>query len=150
MFVYEATIREDDEGFFAEFDDIGAAYAAGKTLNETIEEAAGTLQLVLAEYLDTGMKLPEPTMKLSTEDTLRVAIAVEVTQEFIERSKCMTVVEASKELGVTPSRISHMLNAGILQAVPYGKERLVTIASLNARKGNPQNAGRPRKDVCAV
>ena len=150
MFVYEATISKNAEGYFAQFEDIGAAYAPGDTLEEVIKAAAETLQLVLAEYLDSGMKLPKPTFRFSSEDTMRVAVAVEVSQDFIDRTKCVTVTEAAQELGVTKGRISHMLDAGILQALPFGNERLVTLASINARKMAPRGAGRPRKDPVRV
>jgi predicted RNase H-like HicB family nuclease len=147
MYIYEATIRKEDDGFFVEFDDIDAAYASGDTIADAVQAATETLRLVLAEHIDTGLKLPKPNFKLSSNDILRVAIAVDVTPDFIERSKCVSITEAAEELGVTSSRISHMLDAGILQVVPFGNERLVTIASINERKANPKKAGRPRKDI---
>ncbi len=49
-------------------------------------------------------------------------------------------------LGLSTGRISHMLDAGVLQAVPFGNERLVTLASINERKANPRKAGRPKKE----
>ena len=147
MFVYEATITKDEEGFFAEFADIGAAYAPGDTLENVIKAAAETLQLVLAEYLDSGIRLPKPVFQLSDKETLRIAIAVDVSQDFIKRTKCVTVTEAAHELGITKSRVSQMLNSGVLQALPFGNERLVTLASINARKINPRNAGRPHKEL---
>jgi len=96
------------------------------------------------------MILPQPVFKLSTDKVARVAIAVDVSSEFIARTKCVTVTEAAYELGVTRSRVSHMLDAGILQGIPYGNERLVTIASVNARKLTPRGAGRPRKESVKV
>jgi len=150
MYVYEATIIKDEKGYFAQFEDIEAAYAPGDTLEMVIEAAADTLQLLLAEYLDTGIQLPQPVFRLSNAETFRVAIAVEVSKEFIERTKCVTVTEAASELGVSKSRISHMLDSGILQALPFGNERLVTLASINARKAAPRNAGRPRKEYATA
>lgn len=42
-----------------------------------------------------------------------------------------------------------MLDAGILQAVPFGNGRLVTLVSINARLKNPGKVDRPRKAVTA-
>ena len=150
MFVYEATITKTDEGYHFEFEDIGAAYGDGETYKEAIEEAAATLQLVIATYLDSGMRLPEPVFRLPNKDETRVAVAIDVTQEFIEQTKCMTITDAAQDLGVSKGRIVQMINAGILQAVAFGNERLVTIASLNKRKANPRGAGRPKKEVIQV
>ena len=147
MFVYEAAINKEEESYHVEFNDFGAAYADGTTVVEAIKAAAETLQLALAEYLDTGMKIPEPSFRLSDNEMLRIAIAVDVTPEFIERTNCVTTGEAAKMLGLSKGRITHMLNAGILQAVPYGNDRLVTLASINERLKNPREAGRPRKKV---
>jgi excisionase family DNA binding protein len=75
-----------------------------------------------------------------------MAVSVEVTPEMIERMKCVTATEAARKLGVSKGRVTHMLNAGVLQAVPFGNDRLVTLASINERIENPRKAGRPRKD----
>ncbi|MCL2807008.1 MAG: type II toxin-antitoxin system HicB family antitoxin [Coriobacteriia bacterium] len=150
MFIYEATITQEDDGHFVQFEDIGAAYAHGATLNEAMVAAAETLQLVLAEYLDTGLPLPEPVFRLSSDGAMRVAVAVDVGDEFIEQSKCVTASEAASRLGVSNARITHMLDSGVLQAVPYGKDRLVTLASINERLANPKKAGRPRKKLAQV
>jgi len=150
MFIYEATITKEDGYYHAEVEDIGAVYADGTSLEEAIKAAAETLKLVLAEYLDTGLQIPKPTFRLSSDDAMRVAIAVEVTQEFIEQSKCVSTSEAASMLGLSKGRITNMINSGVLQAVPYGKDRLVTLASINDRINNPRGAGRPRKSEHAV
>ncbi|MCL1796956.1 MAG: type II toxin-antitoxin system HicB family antitoxin [Eggerthellaceae bacterium] len=145
MFIYEATITRNEEGYFATVDDIGGVYADGDTFNEAIEGIVETLQLVLAEYLDTGMTLPKPSFQPSDTDSMRVAIAVEVSPEFIARSKCLTPTEAARELGLSKGRISQLLNCGKLQAIPFGNERLVTLASIHVYKKTSRKAGRPRK-----
>ncbi|MCL2529032.1 MAG: type II toxin-antitoxin system HicB family antitoxin [Coriobacteriia bacterium] len=147
MYIYEATITKEDGYYYAEFADIGAAYADGATFEEAVKAAAETLKLVLAEHLDTGLQLPRPTFQLSSDVAMRVAIAVDVTQEFIEQSKCVPASEAARMLGLSKGRISNMINSGVLQAVPYGNDRLVTLASINDRLKNPRGAGRPRKEA---
>ncbi|MEG0503646.1 MAG: helix-turn-helix domain-containing protein, partial [Raoultibacter sp.] len=66
--------------------------------------------------------------------------------EFIERTKCVTPTEAAEMLGLSKGRISHMLKSGVLQAVRFGDERLVTIASINKRKKASVGAGRPKTE----
>lgn len=145
MFIYEATISRDDEGFYACFEAFDANCVDGDTLEEVIESAAVALQLLIAERLETGLNLPKQDFKLSGSNVMRIAVAVEVSNEFLLRSKCLSVSEAARELGVTRGRVTQLLDADILQAVPFGKDRLVTIASVNERKANPGKHGRPPK-----
>ena len=149
-FTYEAELAKDElGGYSVSFPDVAGAYTFGKDLSHSIEMAAEVLQLILAELLDEGKPLPRPRFQSHGDGVLRIAVSVEITPEFIESTKCMTVTEAAEELGITTSRVSQMLNSGILQAVPFGKERLVTIASINDRKENQRKAGRPKKECVA-
>jgi len=72
-------------------------------------------------------------------------VCIEVDDEFIRRSKCMSISDAAEELGVTPSRVSQLLSSGALETYRYGSKRLVTIASVEARKANKPPAHRPPK-----
>ena len=146
-FMYEAEFEKENTGYSVVFPQLPDAFTQGETLEESVDRAAEVLQLILAEYLDEGRKLPKPEYKGYSQNVFRVAVSVEVTPEFIECSKCVTAVEAANELGVTKGRVTQMLDTGILQAVPFGNERLVTIASINARKAHPRGAGRPKKST---
>ncbi|MCL2679900.1 MAG: type II toxin-antitoxin system HicB family antitoxin [Coriobacteriia bacterium] len=147
MYIYQAIITKEEDGFFAVFENFEEVFAEGNTLDEVVLAAAETLQLTLAEYIDTGLGLPEAVFNPARGDEERMAIAVDVTEGFIERTKCLTVSEAAQRLGVSKGRVSQMLTSGALQAVPFGNERLVTIASVNNRKTNPGQPGRPRKEI---
>lgn len=146
MFIYEAVLSRDEDGIYLKFPDFPGVVADGDDLEETVDAAAETLRLVLADFLDTGRKLPEPTLCFESQPG-RVAVCVDVTDDFIERTKCITQKEAAEELGLTKGRVSRMLDDGVLQAVPYGNDRLVTLASVEQRKRMPKKAGRPRKSV---
>lgn len=143
MYVYQAIVETDEDGvLFGAFNDFNGCFASGKTVRELATELGEALRLTIAEYLDSGLALPESFLSIK-ENTL--TICVDVTTDFIERTKCMTVSEAADELGLTKGRISQLLSAGKLQAVEFGNERLVTIASVNARKAERPKAGRPQK-----
>jgi len=146
-FIYEAELEKNETGGYSvTFPDVDGAFTFGDGLESSVDKAAEVLQLVIAGLLDEGEPLPKPRFRGHSDNAFRVAVSVEVSPEIIERVKCMTVTEAAKELRVTKGRICQMLDAGILQAVPFGNERLVTIASINARKANPGKTGRPSKE----
>lgn len=146
MYIYEAKLTEDEDGLYLTFPDFPGAIADGDDLAEVVEAAAETLKLFVAEYVDNGDPLPEPAYSFAAEPG-SVAIAVDVDEDYIQRTKCLTQKEAAEELGVSLGRISHMIDSGILQAVRFGNDRLVTIASVNKRKAAPKKAGRPRKQA---
>ena len=141
MYIYSAKItRENDNSWFLEFPAFEGVFADGKTRKQAIEEGTEALKLTIAEYIDTGLKLPRET-KLVND----VVIAVDVDSDYINKTKCMTVGEASRELGITKGRVSQMLNAGVLDSYVFGDTRLVTIASINRRKKQGAHVGRPKK-----
>jgi antitoxin HicB len=144
-FTYEAEFKNDDDGYFVSYPQLPDAFTQGDNLTQATERAAEVLQLIIASALDAGERLPDPLFKGYDKDTLRTAVSVEVTPDFIERSKCVTVTEAAKMLNLTKGRVAHMLDDGILQTLTYGDTRLVTLASINKRLANPRKAGRPRK-----
>ena len=95
---------------------------------------------LLAERIEDGGELPAQERVAEV-----LAVNVEVTGDAIDQSKCLTIEQAAEELGIIAGRVSQLASAGKLQAVTFGKKRMVTIASVNNRKANPPAANRPRK-----
>lgn len=143
MYIYNAKIsKESDGSWFVEFPSFEGCYADARTQKKAINEAASALQLVIADYIDRGQALP---VNKFDNEKYPLIICVDVDDDFINYSKCMTVSEAAKELGVSKARVSQMLNAGLLETYMYGKTRMVTIASINRRKSEDVKSGRPAK-----
>ena len=143
-YTYEAEFQfsAEDSAWYAEFRGFdGSAYADGATLEEAVSNAAAVLKLTICHYLDHGVPLPEPAFHTPPLSI----VSVEVDERDIALSRCMTVSQAAEELDVTPGRVSQLLSAGQLEAFTYGTTRMVTIASVNARKANKPPAHRPRK-----
>ena len=141
-FTYGATVEQQEDGYFVEFPAFGGGvFADGDTLAEACASASTTLRLAIAEYLESGIRLPDPG---SLEEG-RMVFTVEVSDPFIIESKCMTPGEAAEYLGVSAGRISQMLNEGQLETLSHAGRKLITLASLNARRAASPKAGRPRK-----
>jgi excisionase family DNA binding protein len=96
--------------------------------------------LVLAERIEEGGEIPGQERVAEV-----LSINVDVTGNDIDKSKCLTIDQAARELGVSAGRVSQIASSGKLQAVTFGKKRMVTIASVNERKANPPASNRPRK-----
>ena len=61
----------------------------------------------------------------------------------------MTAAEAARALGVSPSRVSHMIRDGLLEAFKYGHNTWVTRYSVEARLRERPSAGRPKRKTVA-
>lgn len=138
-YTYDAVIERDDDGYAVSFPQFPDAITFGATREEAARRAAEVLILTLAELIEDGGELP-PQERVAEV----LAVNVEVTGEDIDRSKCLTIEQAAEELGITAGRVSQLASAGKLQAVAFGKKRMVTLASVAARKANPPAASRAR------
>lgn len=59
----------------------------------------------------------------------------------------IAAAQAARELGVSAGRVTHMIDAGILDGYRSGRRTYVTEASIAARKAAPRDAGRPRREA---
>lgn len=141
MYMYEGSIEMQAGGWLVTFPAFPGCLGDGDTVQDACESAAISLKLVIAEYVDAGMALP----RQSISEPPSAVFAVEVTDDFISETKCMTLKQASEELGVSQGRITQLLTSGQLEAYEAGGKRLVTIASVNRRKENPPAPHRPKK-----
>ena len=145
MYVYEASIERCDDGdgrgeyYHLRMAQFPGCFASGKTVAEAVEGCAVALQLTIADMIDNDEMLPKPVFS----DPPQVVLCVDVSDDFVAASKCMTINEAARELGVTHGRVCQLLDSGDLETFMHGGRRMVTIASINARKAKKPKAGRP-------
>ncbi len=139
-YVYDAIIERDEDGYAVSFPQFPEAITFGETREEAARRAAEVLVLVLAERIEEGGEIPGQERVAEV-----LSINVDVTGNDIDKSKCLTIDQAARELGVSAGRVSQLASSGKLQAVTFGKKRMVTIASVNERKANPPASNRPRK-----
>lgn len=147
VYAYEANFErsEEDDCWYVSFAGFDEAITSGDTVEEAASSAADLLTLLLAEYLDEGKALPEPTFH---EPPLSV-VCVRIADEDIRATKLVTVKEAAELLGVSPSRVSQLLSDGRLGSVEYHGRRMVTLESVNERIASKPAPHRPRKTVGA-
>lgn len=140
-YAYGVDMREEDGIWYANYPQFEGAFADGETFEEAAKNAADVLKMVIAEHLDEGLPLPDPML----DGSLFGVVVVDVNDETLARTKCLTIEEAAEELGVSRSRVSQLLTSGLLEEYRLHGKRLVTIASVNARKLEARKAGRPAK-----
>lgn len=140
FYTYEGSIERVEGDWVVHVGAFPGCFGCGKTIRKACAEAAEALRLFIAEYIDSGRKLP----RASFSNPPGCVIAVEVDKSFIRESACMTISQAAHALGITRGRASQLAKSGLLDSVEVDGRRMVTIASVNERKANPPAPHRPR------
>lgn len=126
--------------------DMGAG-TFGSNLKDAVESAADWLKEIVDDALINGNELPETTVGHKPTHNGKI-IAVAVSRELGDIPS-MTAADAARELNVSTARISQLINAGLLDSWKEGTKRLVSKASVEARKDEMPKAGRPKKTATA-
>lgn len=145
FYSYEATFEHqpEDEGWLVTFPAFDGAVAFGSTIAEACDNAATVLRLFVAQWLDDGKALPEPTF----HEPPQSVVTVEVDDAYRVRTRCTTITDAAEELGVSTGRVSQLVTSGALKSIELDGRRYVTLASLNAHQKNRRGAGRPKREA---
>lgn len=142
LHVYEFEIFEDEGWYLAvPFDMLGGTQ--GETYEECCEMAADWLRVEM-EYRDMhGEGFPVPTFGNEPRNGGRVVVFAVVAGKDTVRK--VTASEAARMLGVSPGRVTQMLDANQLEGWREGRRTWVTVDSVEARIAEAPKAGRPRK-----
>lgn len=113
----------------------------GDDLEDAVESAADWLACVVDDHLMSGEPMPPMSFGHEPEHGGRV-IAVAVSRELGD-IPAMTAADAARELGVSTARVSQLISAGLLDSWRDGTKRMVSRASVEARKESDPKPGRP-------
>lgn len=127
--------------------DLGYGATFGDDLEGAVESAADFLSCVVDDHLVNGAELPPMEFGHEPENGGRV-IALAVSRSLSD-VPAMTAADAARELGVSSARVSQLIRAGLLESWREGTRRMVSRASVEARKEESPRAGRPREHVTA-
>lgn len=142
VYIWEFEFFEEDGGYCAvPCGDFGYGATCGDDLEEAVEYAADFLKMAVEDMLMKGEKPPAMRFGHDPEHGGRIiAVAVECSLDDIP---AMTASEAARELGVSTARVAQLVKAGLLESWKEGNNRMVSVASVEARKAEAPKAGRP-------
>ena len=119
----------------------------GDDLEDAVESAADWLACMVDEHLMGNCELPPMEFGHEPEHGGRIiAVAVE---RSLDEIPAMTAADAARELGVSTARVSQLIKAGLLDSWRDGTKRMVSRASVEARKKSDPKPGRPVEKVVA-
>lgn len=76
-------------------------------------------------------------------------VAFSTDEGYIVEGETVSAAGAARGLSVSPGRITHMLDSGILTGYRKGRRTYVTVESIAARLTDTPRSGRPKRGVVA-
>ena len=147
-YVYEFEVFQEDGWLMSlPFDDI-KGWGQGKDAQELAESVTDLVRINAEMNALDGTPMPTPTFgNKPTHGGNIILVAVDAGLHTIPR---MTAAQAARALGVSPSRVSHMIKKGQLTAFKYGHNTWVSKYSVETILSNQRHAGRPKKERDAI
>ncbi|MEG1840532.1 MAG: helix-turn-helix domain-containing protein, partial [Raoultibacter sp.] len=103
------------------------------------------MKTYVASLLKQGDAVPQ-SMRHNRDDSCEsVHVFFETDESYIIDGAVMSAAQAARELGLSPGRITHMIDAGILDGYRDGRRTYVAVESVERRKAEAPQAGRPPK-----
>ncbi len=148
--VYQAFLTPEEEGGYSvRFPDLDGCYTCGDDFMDAIAMAADAAKTFIATLMKYGDPIPAPAMHDTPDGDKTVWISFETDPSYIVEGNVVSAAQAARELGVSAGRITHMLDAGLLDGYRNGRRTYVTEESIRARMAAPRSAGRPKKAAMA-
>ena len=145
-YIYDAIIMPEEEGGYSvEIPALPGCYTCGDNYRDAVFMAADAMKTWIAAALSEKRTLPSYEKAEAPEGCERVSLFVETEESYIVDAPVISAAQAARELGVSAGRITHMIDAGILDGYRNGRRTFVTVESVNARKIADPKPGRPKR-----
>ena len=145
-FIFQAILTPEEEGGYSvEFPDLPGCFSCGDTFNDAVAMGADAAKTYVASLLGHGDTVPEPQRHHCPSGTEDVMVFFETDPSYIVEGDVVSAAEASRMLGVSAGRITHMLDAGVLDGYREGRRTWISVTSIEKRLSKAPKAGRPRK-----
>lgn len=125
--------------------DLDGCYTCGDDFMDAVAMAADAAKTYVAALMAEGEPVPSPSLHEVPKGDADVWVSFDVDPSYIVEGPVVSAAQAARDLGLSAGRITHMLDAGLLDGYREGRRTWVTLASIEARKASPVSAGRPKK-----
>lgn len=145
-YVYQAIMTPDEDGGYSvEIPDLPGCFTCGDDFMDAAYMAADAGKTYIASLLLHGEAVPQATSREVPDECKDVYVFFETDESYIVQGEVISAAQAAREIGVSAGRVTHMLEAGLLDGYRNGRRTYVTVESVERRKAAPRAAGRPRK-----
>lgn len=145
-FIYQAILTcEEDGRYLVEFPDLPGCFSEGDTFAEAAAMGADAAKTYVASLIAHGDAVPEPQRRTCPPGSESIFIFFETDPSYLITGDVVSAAEAARRLSLSAGRISHMINAGILDGYRQGRRTWVSVKSIEERLREPARPGRPRQ-----
>lgn len=146
-YVFDAVLTPEAEGGYSvKVPALPGCFTCGDDYVDAVSMAADAARTWVASALRHGEPVPSYRRAVCDDDATseRACIVFDADSSWIVDGPVVSAAEAARQLGVSAGRVTHMLDAGLLEGYRNGRRTFVTNASIEARKASPVRPGRPR------
>ena len=145
-YTYQAFLTPDEDGGYdVEVPALPGCFTHGGTYAEAAEMALDAMRTYVASLLLHGEEVPTGSFEEPGPGRTPMLACFEAEAGDVVAGEVVSAAEASRRLGVTPGRVTHMLGAGVLEGFRRGRRTFVTVESVERRLASDPRGGRPRK-----
>ena len=145
-YVFQAVMTPGEAGGYdVTVPDLPGCLSYGDTCEQAAFEIADAMRTYVAALLRDGRSFPSPTFREVELPEVSLIVHFETDESYLVEGEVVSAAEASRRLGISAGRVTHLLDAGMLEGYRRGRRTYVTVESIARRKVSAARAGRPRK-----
>lgn len=150
MFMYQAIMVPDEEGGFdVTVPALEGCFTYGSTYEEASLNAADAMRTYVASLLKHGELVPRSRIEEPKACEQSVIVCFEADPSWMGDAEVISAAEAARRLGVSPGRVTRLLDSGRLDGYRSGRNTWIIVASVEKRLAEEHPAGRPRRGAAA-
>lgn len=147
-YIFDAILTpEEDGGYSVAVPALPGCFTCGDDYRDAAFMAADAARTWVASALSHGKTVPDYVKTEAPDGSERLLIFFEADESYIVDGEVVSAAQAARDLGVSPGRVTHMIDAGLLDAYRSGRRTFVTKESIDRRKADRRGAGRPRREA---
>ena len=149
-YVFQAVMTPGEEGGYdVAVPDLPGCLSYGDTREQAAFEIADAMRTYVAALLRDKHPVPSPVFREVEPPEASLIVHFETDESYLVEGEVVSAAEASRRLGISAGRVTHLLDAGMLEGYRRGRRTYVTVESIARRKASAARAGRPRKKTSA-
>lgn len=150
-FVFDAVLApEEGGGYSVEVPALPGCLTCGDDFADAARMAADAARTWVASAMRHGEAVPPYRREGVPEGCERVCVVFDADPSWIVEGPVVSAAQAARDLGVSPARVTRMLDAGQLEGYRAGRRTWVSERSVEERRAAQPKAGRPRRETVAV
>lgn len=144
-YLFRAILHPAEEGgYWVDVPALPGCVTEGDDFQEAVFMAADAMKTHVAALLHAGEEVPSYELSDCPEGCRFSDVCIEVDATYVVPGARVSAAEASRMLGVSPGRVTHMIDSGVLEGYRVGRSTYVTLESVERRRASGARPGRPR------